>query len=332
MDARVVVAMRYWHPFTSEAIAELEEHAPGDIVLLPLYPQWSNTTTASSLHEWERRYTRNGNGARVHVIRDYHDDPGFVCAVVAGINRALRGFGDPAGLDFVFSAHGVPLSVVRAGDPYERHVERSVDLVWQRGGWPGRRHLCYQSKVGTAKWLGPSMSETIDRLASEGRERVLVIPISFVSDHVETLHEIDIEHREQAERLGIREFRLMPGLNDAPGIHRRDGEPRTREPCWLPGFLSAFSGRRHLRRLRARAGRRRRGAAWDTAFPSRGSSPRRSGSGAPSGTASGTSKRIFMDAWAARRAGPRSAFSGGFISKSDCSGSTTSYGVKSGFR
>jgi ferrochelatase len=88
--------------------------------------------------------------------------------------------------------------------------------VWARGGWPGRRHLCYQSKVGTDKWLSPSMHETVERLAAAGSKHVLVIPISFVSDHVETLHEIGIEHKKQAEGLGIADFRLMPGLNDAP--------------------------------------------------------------------------------------------------------------------
>ena len=108
------------------------------------------------------------------------------------------------------------MSVIEAGDPYQRQIERTVELVWERGHWPGRRHLCYQSKVGASKWLQPSMHATIKRLADEGSRRVLTIPISFVSDHVETLHEIDIEHRAQAHELGIAEFRMMPGLNDSP--------------------------------------------------------------------------------------------------------------------
>ena len=110
----------------------------------------------------------------------------------------------------------LPVAVVEAGDPYQQQVERTVDLMWAKGGWPARRHLCYQSKVGTSKWLAPSMHETVERLGAEGRRHVLVVPVSFVSDHVETLHEIAIEHREQAEKLGIADYRLMPGLNDSP--------------------------------------------------------------------------------------------------------------------
>lgn len=216
LDARVTVAMRYWHPLTTEAIAEMERHAPADLVLLPLYPQYSGATTGSSFNEWGRHFKHNGSGPHLHRIRDYHDDPEFIDAVVSAVNGSLAAFGDPAGVDIVFSAHGLPLSVVQAGDPYQQQVERTVDLLWARGAWTGRRHLCYQSKVGSAKWLAPSMRETVERLATERRRRVLVVPISFVSDHVETLHEIDIEHRAQAERLGITEFRLMPGLNDAP--------------------------------------------------------------------------------------------------------------------
>ncbi len=123
-----------------------------------------------------------------------------------------------ADVDMVFSAHSVPVAVIEKGDPYQRQIERTVDLVWQRGGWPGRRHLCYQSKVGASKWLPPSMHETVKRLAAEGRKHLLVVPISFVSDHVETLHEIDIEHREQARGLGIADYRMMPGLNDSPAF------------------------------------------------------------------------------------------------------------------
>ena len=100
--------------------------------------------------------------------------------------------------------------------PYQRQIERTVELVWQRGGWQARRHLCYQSKVGASKWLRPSMHETVARLGAEKRKRMLVVPISFVSDHVETLHEIDIEHREQARGLGIEDYRMAAGLNDSP--------------------------------------------------------------------------------------------------------------------
>jgi protoporphyrin/coproporphyrin ferrochelatase len=217
-DARVVVAMRYWRPFTAEAIALLERHAPEEVVLLPLYPQYSSTTTGSSLNEWRRRFHANGWNPRVRAIEEFHLDGGYLDAVAETVNRALAGntAQETAATDFVFSAHGVPAAVVERGDPYQRQIERTVDAIWQRGAWSGRRHLCYQSKVGAAKWLRPSMRQTLQLLAAEARQRVVVVPISFVSDHMETLHEIDIEHRAQARELGIEDFRLAPGLNDSP--------------------------------------------------------------------------------------------------------------------
>ena len=217
-DAQVAVAMRYWRPFTEEAIRRVERHAPEDVVLLPLYPQYSKTTTGSSLNEWTRRYHPNGWNPRVHVVKEFYEDPAYLNSVVESVERSMAGFPDPREVDVVFSAHSLPVSVVEKGDPYQRQVEHTTELVWQRGGWPARRHLCYQSKVGASKWLRPSMHETVKRLAAEGRKHVLVVPISFVSDHVETLHEIDIEHREQARSLGIHDFRMVPGLNDSPAF------------------------------------------------------------------------------------------------------------------
>jgi len=217
-DARVAVAMRYWRPFTDEAIREMARHAPDELVLLPLYPQYSKTTTGSSLNEWRRRFQPNGWNPRIHIVEEFHRDEAYLASVVEAVNRSLGEFAVPADVDLVFSAHSVPVAVVEQGDPYQKHIEDTVDLVWQRGGWPGRRHLCYQSKVGAAKWLQPSMHETVKRLAAEGRKRMLVIPISFVSDHVETLHEIDQEHRAQAMGLGFTEYRMVPGLNDSPGF------------------------------------------------------------------------------------------------------------------
>jgi ferrochelatase len=215
-DARVVVAMRYWRPFTQEAIAELAQHAPDEIVLLPLYPQYSKTTTGSSVNEWNRRFRPNGWNPAVHVVSEFYRDPAYIESVVSGIRNSLGQFAEPGDVDMVFSAHSVPMSVIEKGDPYQRQIEETVDLVWARGGWPSRRHVCYQSKVGASKWLRPSMHETVKRLAAEGSKNLLVVPISFVSDHVETLHEIDIEHREQARGLGIANYRMVPGLNDSP--------------------------------------------------------------------------------------------------------------------
>lgn len=213
VDARVIVAMRYWKPFTGDAVEQMRRFAPDEIVLLPLYPQYSRTTTGSSLNEWNRHWR---GSAPVRTIESFYQDEEYLSSLVDVIHATLAGFADPQDVDMIFSAHSVPVAVIEKGDPYQRHIEATVDLVWQRGGWPCRKHLCYQSKVGASKWLRPSMHETVKRLAAEGRKHLLIVPVSFVSDHVETLHELDIEHREQARSLGIQDYRMTPGLNDSP--------------------------------------------------------------------------------------------------------------------
>lgn len=216
-DARVTVAMRYWKPFTQTAIEELERFGAEQIVLLPLYPQYSKTTTGSSLNEWNRHWK---GAAPVHVIQDFYRDPEYLAAFVEIISRSMAQFEDPRDVDVIFSAHSVPVAAIEKGDPYQRQIEATADLLWQCGTWPGRRHLCYQSKVGASRWLRPTMHETIKGMAAEGRRHLLVVPVSFVSDHVETLHELEIEHRGQARLLGITDYRVTPGLNDSPRFIR----------------------------------------------------------------------------------------------------------------
>jgi protoporphyrin/coproporphyrin ferrochelatase len=233
LDAKVTIAMRYWRPLTTAAIEEMQAFAPDELVLLPLYPQYSKTTTGSAVNEWNRCFQPNGWRPQVRLIKTFYEDPAYIDALVSAINACLRPDDDLANFDVVFSAHSVPVAVIESGDPYQSQIERTVDLVWERGGWPSRRHICYQSKVGASKWLRPSMHETVKNLATAGSKHVLVVPISFVSDHVETLHEIDIEHREQANSLGIEDYRMMPGLNDSPdfiralaGLVKRPQSPR----------------------------------------------------------------------------------------------------------
>jgi len=206
--------MRYSNPLTEAAAAEVEQWKPEELVLLPLYPQYSKTTTGSAFNEWNRRFRPQGRRPRIHRIEDYHDEPAYLESVCALIDQWAARIPDPEQVDMVFSAHSVPQAVIDSGDPYQRQVERTVELVCRLGGWPVRRHICYQSKVGASKWLRPSLDETIKKLA--GARHVLVVPISFVSDHVETLFEIDIEQREQARALGIRDFHMVAGLNDTP--------------------------------------------------------------------------------------------------------------------
>jgi ferrochelatase len=215
LDVRVVVAMRYWHPFTSEAIENLVRERVSKLVLLPLYPHYSKTTTGSSLNEWRRRAAGTALAQTpATVIETYHDDPGYVDTLVDQIEQSLQKFPAHEPVHLLFSAHGVPTSVIAAGDPYQRQIEETTRLVLARGRWNHPHTVCYQSKVGSGRWLQPSIHEVIPRLAARGPRRVLVVPISFVSDHIETLHEIDVEVREQAQQAGIRQFEMMPGLND----------------------------------------------------------------------------------------------------------------------
>jgi protoporphyrin/coproporphyrin ferrochelatase len=214
LDARVVVAMRYWHPLTEEAIAALRSEKLEQLVLLPLYPHYSFATTGSSLKEWQRLY--RADGLPVRVINNFHDHPLYIAALVERIDQSLRALSKPEEVHFVFSAHGLPLSLVEKGDPYPAQIEETVKLLLAAGGWPSPHTLCYQSRVGRQKWLEPSLANTIDKLATEGVRRILVIPISFITEHIETLHEINIEAREQAHERGITEFHMMPSLNDSP--------------------------------------------------------------------------------------------------------------------
>jgi ferrochelatase len=213
IEARCVVAMRYWHPFTVEAIAQLDHAQVDQVVLLPLYPQYSSTTTGSSLNEWRRRWH---DRVPTSCVTTFYRHRLYLRAVVDRINEALASFPDQAAVRLVFSAHGVPTSVVEKGDPYQRQIEETVALVMEEGAWSNPHDLCYQSKVGASRWLQPSLHGTLRKVALEKIGDVCVIPISFVSDHVETLGEIDHCARAEARRLGIERFRMTEGLNDSP--------------------------------------------------------------------------------------------------------------------
>jgi ferrochelatase len=213
VDARCVVAMRYWHPFTAEAIAQLEDADVDQVVLLPLYPQYSSTTTGSSLNEWRRHWR---DTVPTCCVTTFYRNPLYIGALVDKINETLAGFPDRETVQLVFSAHSVPVSVIEKGDPYQRQIEDTVALVMEHGAWANAHRLCYQSKVGASKWLQPSLHTTLRNIASDKVREVCVIPISFVSDHVETLGEIDHCAREEARLLGIEHFAMTQGLNDSP--------------------------------------------------------------------------------------------------------------------
>jgi ferrochelatase len=227
LEAHVFVAMRYWHPLTQEAVRHILHLGLRTLVLLPLYPHFSVVTTGSSLNEWERKFPR-GHAADVRIVREYHTYPLFIDAIVERMNEGLEHFRRtngsatclPSDVHLLFSAHGVPERIIKSGDPYQAQIEATTRLAMKRGAWANAHSLCYQSRSGPGRWLGPSLHEALQTLASHGSERVLVVPISFVSDHVETLYEIDIEAREFAEGLGIRHFHVTKGLNDSPTFIR----------------------------------------------------------------------------------------------------------------
>jgi len=217
IPARTIVAMRYWHPDTRKAIAALESAPFDELVLLPLYPHYSFATSGSSLKEWNRLYKPK---VPVHLIDHFFDHPDYISGIVERINTVLRQLPRPDDVQLVFSAHGLPMALVDKGDPYPQHIEATVRLVREMGAWPNPHTLCYQSRVGPQKWLQPPLTGTLENLARGGVKRMLVVPISFLTEHIETLHEINIEAREQAESLGVHDFHMMPALNDSPLLIR----------------------------------------------------------------------------------------------------------------
>jgi protoporphyrin/coproporphyrin ferrochelatase len=219
MRAKVVIAMRYWHPMTDEAIDELIAAGVRRVVLLPLYPHYSRTTTGSSVNEWRRRVAARGVPHLAgEEITEYCEHPAYVAAIVRNIRIALRRVpeGERAGVQLVFSAHGTPVKLVRDGDPYQAQIIRTYRAVVDAGNFGLRHHLCYQSKVGPQEWLAPSLDATLEHLAREKATHLLVVPIAFVSDHSETLWEINIEAKAEAKSMGIMHYDMSPALNTNP--------------------------------------------------------------------------------------------------------------------
>jgi ferrochelatase len=223
VEAKCFVAMRYWHPMSDAAAQAVKAWAPDEILLLPLYPQYSTTTTGSSVAAWAEAAGRAGlGGVPTTTLCCWHSDPAFVRATAAILRRAhdeaRAALPAEVPLRVLFSAHGLPEGIVRAGDPYQWQVERSVAAVRAALGIPGLDHaICYQSRVTPQKWIGPSTEEEIGRAAREG-VAVLVCPIAFVSEHSETLVELDVEYRHLAERLGVPGYFRAPAQNADAGF------------------------------------------------------------------------------------------------------------------
>ena len=213
----VFVCMRYWHPLTHEVVSALKTRGYEQVILLPLYPQYSRTTTGSSKNEFARQCAQLHYAPRQAVIDQWYDHPDYLAAVVNDINRAAQQFSEPRPerIRLLFSAHGLPQKLVDAGDPYERQVRATFELLTQRLNWP-HATLCYQSRVGPLKWLQPYTEETIRAQAAAGAQQILVYPIAFVSDHIETLYELAMTYADLARSCGVREYRVVPALNTQP--------------------------------------------------------------------------------------------------------------------
>jgi len=213
----VHVCMRYWHPLTDEVVSKLKQRNYPRVILVPLYPQYSRTTSGSSYNEFMRQCRRQDYQPSVTLIRQWYEQPDYQNAIVETVRAEANKLPDPdpAHFELLFSAHGLPKKIVAEGDPYEQQVRATYDAVCARLGWP-HTTLCYQSRVGPLEWLRPYTDDVVREKAAAGVKQMLVYPIAFVSDHVETLFELGITYAELARSRGIEHYRVVPALNNHP--------------------------------------------------------------------------------------------------------------------
>jgi ferrochelatase len=214
-NINVFTAMRYWNPITKDVAEEIKSKNFDRIVLLPLYPHYSISTTGSSFNEWDRCFTPSSE--KVFRVNNYQTNPLYISALNERIDQTILRFpeGIRKDIQLVFSAHGTPISMVKSGDPYSHQIKDTMDAVMKERNYSHPHHLCFQSKVGPVKWLTPATDTMIEDLSKQGKKHLLIIPISFVSDHVETSFELDIEYRHVADENNIENYIVMEGLNDS---------------------------------------------------------------------------------------------------------------------
>ena len=215
-EVRVFIAMRYWHPKSEETVEAVKAFGPDEIILLPLYPQYSTTTTASSLKEWHAQAAAQGLKCPTRAICCYPADPGLIRGQAALISLAFaeaKNYGQPR---ILFSAHGLPKKIVARGDPYPWQIEQTAQAIVEiLNNSPDRPDfdwaVCYQSRIGPLQWIGPSIDEEILRAAAD-RVPLVVVPVAFVSEHSETLVELDIQYRGLAHELKVPHYVRVPAL------------------------------------------------------------------------------------------------------------------------
>ncbi|MDA0306664.1 MAG: ferrochelatase [Proteobacteria bacterium] len=208
-EYRAFIAMRYWHPMSDQSVQAVKDFDPDRIVLLPLYPHFSTTTTGSSLKDWRRAAKAAGLDIPTNAVCCYPKAQGYIAGLAAGVAGKITGAGKSRVL---FSAHGLPKKIIAAGDPYQWQIEQTAKGVVQTLGVDGLDWaICYQSRVGPLEWIGPSLDDELARAGQDGVP-VVVVPIAFVSEHSETLVELDIEYRKMAAE------RNVPGYTRVPAI------------------------------------------------------------------------------------------------------------------
>jgi ferrochelatase len=218
-DVEVFVAMRYWHPLTSETVAQVKDYQPDELVLLPLYPQYSRTTTGSSFREWHKQAHRQGLRVPTREICCYPQEESFIDAHVDLLLPQIERASAYGNSRVLFSAHGLPQKIVDAGDPYEIQVDQTIQGIVAKIPTLVDHRVCYQSKVGPLKWLEPSLEEELKNAARD-QVPVVVVPVSFVSEHSETLVELDQDFRAFAEAQKIPFYGRVPAL----GVHPLFGQ------------------------------------------------------------------------------------------------------------
>ena len=220
-DVNVYIGMRYWHPFTGEAIAQIKRDAIEELVVLPLYPQFSISTTGSSFRLLDRIWRTDPELQKIKytVVPSWYDNSGYLQAMANLIEKTLDQVKNPSQAHIFFSAHGVPVSYIKeAGDPYQKEIEACAALIMGKLNRQNPYKLAYQSRVGPVEWLQPYTDVAIVELAEQGVKELVVVPISFVSEHIETLEEIDMEYREIAEHAGIETFARVPAPDTDPAF------------------------------------------------------------------------------------------------------------------
>lgn len=215
---RCFIAMRYWHPFTGEAVAAIKQWGADRVVLLPLYPQFSTATTGSSLSEWQAEVSRQGLDLPTRTVCCYPTQSDLVTAMADLTRQGYVEASAKGNPRVLFSAHGLPKKVIERGDPYQAQVELTAAAVAKAIEVEGLDWaICYQSRVGPMEWIGPSTEAELERAGRDGVP-VVVVPIAFVSEHSETLVELDIEYRHRADSLGIPAYVRVPALGCHPSF------------------------------------------------------------------------------------------------------------------